>query len=247
MKNRYFYVKICLFICDIVCIALSIVFFFQIMTQQRGLSETEMTVAIENLMEENTTLQERGTEMISDIQKFTLNAKELDEKIREAESRYEEVKSYYQIKLYIDSVQAQIDVENGSSEYIDRYFRIEKEELCAIVDSYDIGRPIIEGEAGMRIFVGEEMWLRYGTEVGDNLPIGLIIQNPTVDIGYQNARAGMLLKDLERILPDAEEKFLSLEYAGIYYLQYEDDSYSYYYMAIDSRDYPTILYIEPKQ
>ena len=33
----------------------------------------------------------------------------------------------------------------------------------------------------------------------------------------------------------------------LFYLLYEDDSYRYYYISINSRDNPTIIYIEPKQ
>ncbi len=250
MKDKYHYIKICLITCDIVCIVLGFIFFLQIMAQKNKLLETEMLVMLEKLTEENTDLLEREKKITTDIQKFILDSKKLEEEIREAESKYKDLETKYQIKLYIDSVSTQINVVNGSNESIDRYFRVEKEELQAIVEEYDIGKeiesfPITIQESCFLLPIGEKMWLRYGTRAEDNLPFGLFIQNPKVDIGYQNARAGMFLSDIKRNY-SFEEKHVSLNWENIYYLSYEDDSYWYYYMSIDSRDNPAILYIEPK-
>lgn len=247
MKNKCLYIKKCIFVCDIVCSLLSFLLFYQIMEQKDALLESKMKAAVESFMEENTVLLEWKKEITFDIQEFLLKSKELEEEISEAESRYEEVEKNYQIRQYIDSAAMEIGADYGSSVYIDKYFQIEKEELYAIVNSHNIGGCLINmQESDMEIFVGEGMWLRYGVGIEDNLPLGLIIRNPTVNIGYRNARAGMLLRDLENEFPVVEEKFIHLGYAGIYYLQYEDNNYMYYYMAIDDRDYPTILYIEPK-
>ena len=247
MKNSSSGIKKCIFACDIVCVLLSFFFFYQIMEQKDALFEIKMASAVERLVEENTVLSEREKEITYDIQEFLLRSDELEEEISEAESRYEEVEKDYRIRQYIDSAAMQIDTDYGSSVYIDRYFQIEKEELYDVINSHDIDGDLISvQESSMEIFVGEGMWLRYGVGIEDNLPLGLIIRNPNVNIGYKNARAGMLLRDLEKEFPAVEEKFIHLGYAGIYYLQYEDNSYMYYYIGIDDRDYPTILYIEPK-
>ena len=142
MKDKYHYIKICLITCDIVCIVLGFIFFLQIMAQKNKLLETEMLVMLEKLTEENTDLLEREKKITTDIQKFILDSKKLEEEIREAESKYKDLETKYQIKLYIDSVSTQINVVNGSNESIDKYFRVEKEELQAIVEQYDIGKEI---------------------------------------------------------------------------------------------------------
>lgn len=251
----FFYIKIFLLTCDIVCIILGIGFFNQIRAikeQQNKLFEAEMTAAVESLMEENTALSEREKVITSDIQDFILKHKELEEEINEAKSWYEATEIVYQIRQYIDSISAQIDTDYGSSEYIDRYFRVEKDELRVIVDDYDVGEeteslPIVVQASDTWLPIGEKIWLRYGDGSRDSLPIGLLVQNTSVNIGYQNVRAGMFLSNIKSSLPSAEVEFADYDWGKLYYLLYEDDSYRYYYISIDSRDNPTILYIEPKQ
>lgn len=246
------YIKICLFICDIVCIILGIVFLSQIMTRQNELLESEMTDKIESLMEENTVLSEREKAITSDIQDFILKHKELEEEINEAKSWYEATEIVYKIRQYIDSVSAQIDTDYRSSEYIDRYLRVKKDELRVILDDYEIGEgteyfPIAIQEPDILLPIGEKMWLRYEDGSEDSLPVGLLVQNPTIDIGYQNVRAGMFLGNIKSSLPTTEVECGDYGWGKLYYLLYEDDRYRYYYISIDSRDNPTILYIEPKQ
>lgn len=86
-----FYIKMCLFICVMVCIILGIVFLSQNLTRQNELLEA----------------------------KIILNQKELEEEINEVKSRFEATEIVYQIRQYIDSVSAQIDTDFGSSEYTD--------------------------------------------------------------------------------------------------------------------------------
>ncbi|MDE7339658.1 MAG: hypothetical protein K2N80_03730 [Lachnospiraceae bacterium] len=109
MKNSCSGMKMCIFACDIVCILLSFFFIYQIMEQKDVLLESKMAATIENFVEENTVLLERKKEITYDIQEFLLRSEELEEEIREAESRYEEVEKNYQIRQYIDSVAMQID------------------------------------------------------------------------------------------------------------------------------------------
>ena len=261
MKNKLFYIKKCLTICGIVCVVLDFIFLYQIikqkselleyyqnMARQNGLSESEMTATIESLTEENAALSEREEEITSDVQEFLLRSQELEEEMSEAESWYEASETVYHIRQYIDSLSAQVYAENGSSEYIDRYFRVEKGELQAIVNDYDIDEeikafPITISESEILLPIGEKVWLRY--ENGNNLPLGLFIQNPTLDIGYGDARAGMSMWEITgSIMPELE--CVSLEWGDIYYRQYEDDSYRYYYLSVGGRDNPAILYMEPR-
>ncbi len=260
MKNKLFYIKKCLLICGIVYVVIDFIFLYQIITQkselleyyqsvarQNGLSESEMTATIESLTEENAALS-------SDVQEFLLKSQELEEEMSEAKSWCEATETVYQIRQYIDSLSAQIYAENGSSEYIDRYFRVEKGELQAIVNDYDIDEeieafPITLSESEILLPIGEKVWLRYETGNANNLPLGLFIQNPTLDIGYGDARAGMHMWEIkESIMPEPESKLecVSLDWGDIYYRRYEDDSYRYYYMSVSDGDNPAILYMEPQ-
>ena len=256
MKNKLFYIKKFLLICGIVCVVLDFIFLYQIITQkselleyyqnmarQNGLSESEMTSTIESLTEENAALY-------SDVQEFLLRSQELEEVMSEGESWYEASETVYHIRQYIDSVSAQIYAENGSSEYIDRYFRVEKGELQAIVNDYDIAEeieafPIMLAESETLLPIGEKVWLRYEAGNGSNFPLGLFIQNPTIDIGYENARAGMHMWEIKGSIMQELER-VSLDWGDIYYRRYEDDSYRYYYLSVGDRDNPAILYMEPR-
>ena len=261
MKTSYLNIRTALFICDIVCIIASIIFIHQIEMQKNADSESEMLDVIENLTEENTALREKMAEgavllekesqVVYDMQYYLLKSSEIKEKILEAESGYEELETCYQIRMYIDSIAAQVDATNGSSSYIDRYFRIEKGELEAIVNDYTIEEefesfPIAIEESETLLPIGEKIWLRYGAGDADELPLGLFVQNPTVDIGYQNIRAGMTLYDIKREL-SVDERIFNFDGTSNYYVYYEDASYGYYYISVDGRENPTILYIEPKQ
>ena len=263
MKNKLFYIKKCLFVCGIVCVVLDFIFLYQIITQkselleyyqnmarQNGLLESEMTATIESLTEENAVLSESEKEITSDIQEFLLKSQELEEEMSEAESWYEATETVYHIRQYIDSLSAQIYAENGSREYIDRYFRVEKGELQAIVNDYDIDEeieafPITLSESEILLPIGEKVWLRYEAGNGNNLPLGLFIQNPTLDIGYGDARAGMHMWEIKGSIMQ-ELECVSLEWGDIYYRRYEDDSYRYYYLSVNGRDNPAILYMEPQ-
>ena len=254
MKNKLFYIKKCLTVCGIVCVVLDFIFLYQIITRknelieyyqsiawQNGLLESEMTATIENLTEENAALY-------SDVQEFLLKSQELEEEMSEAESWYEASETVYHIRQYIDSLSAQIYAENGSSEYIDRYFRVEKGELQAIVNDYDIAEeieafPITLAESEILLPIGEKVWLRYEAGNGNNLPLGLFIQNPTLDIGYGDARAGMHMWEIKGSITQELER-VSLDWGDIYYRRYEDDSYRYYYLSVGDRDKHSILYIE---
>lgn len=246
MKNRYLYIRTAVFVCDIICIIASFILCCQMRRQKDADLETEMTAAIESLKEENNALRENMKENID----FLLQMNEIEEKMKEAESEYEALETSYQIRMYIDSIAAQLGAEKGSSNYLDRYFRIEKGELEAIINDYSGEKkcesfPMAIEESELFLPIGEKMWIRYGAESADKIPVGLVIQNPTVDIGYRNARAGMTLYDIKREL-SGEERTYTLDGTINYYLHYEDGVYDYYYISVDGRDYPTILYIEPK-
>lgn len=246
MKNKFCCIKIYLLICDIICIILSVLFFCQIRAQKNVFLQIKVMPG-ESLTKKNNNFVELE-ETAFDIQDFFVKSKELEEELNEAEGRYDDMETVYQIRQYIDSISAQICTESRSSEYIDRYFRLEKGKLQEIVNDYNIVAeselfPAMIQESEMILPVGEQMWLRYEAGTDNGLPFGLLIQNPIVDIGYQNARAGMSLSDIKRSYPTGE-KYSSLDWGDICYLLYEDDSYQYYYISVN-RNNSAILYIEP--
>lgn len=110
----------------------------------------------------------------------------------------------------------------------------------------DAGLPG-QDESGILLPAGDKIWVRYGAE--DDHPVGLVIQNPLIDIGYMDARVGRdeALNDIQRRYPDSELEFIRYDWGYVHYLRYEDADFVYYYADTSVFQEPTILYIEPKK
>lgn len=94
---------------------------------------------------------------------------------------------------------------------------------------------------------GDKIWVQYDTDYSQNmLPVGLVIENPLVDLGYKDARAGMYLFDIQEMYPESEAEEARLEWRYIRYLWYKDDAFVYYYVAVSEYGDATILYITPR-
>lgn len=250
MNSKCKYFKMALLIGDFSCVLLGIVFLCQIMVQKaelEALSSAEETTSkiILELEEENRSLHKESTKLLTDIEYYLKEEEMICEKIHDVEDEYAELEKKYNLKLYIDVTASGLDKENGNTNYLAKYFRIEKEELQAIINESDISEELkadfpVGEEFGLLLPIGEQVWVRYDDI--DNLPIGLVIQNPTMDVGYKDIRSGMKL-DYEIDSSNAETK--QFNFGQVRYVLYEDNDY-YYYVEIDNFIYGTILYIAQK-
>lgn len=116
----------------------------------------------------------------------------------EADMQYREMEKFYNKKLYLDSIAAKMDQVNGSTVYIDRYFRIEKEDLT---ECGKVG--FLNGHFGGVVFqIDQGMWLQYSSDnVNDIeeelLPRSLIITDDSMNLGFMDARAGMNFEEIQ--------------------------------------------------
>ena len=242
MNGKYKKVKKILWLFDVCCVFAGIVFLFQIAMQEAELEGLKIILELE---EENKDLQKEKSELLADIKDYFKEAEEIREKICDAKEEYAKLEKNYNLRHYIDTTAAELDKENGGTDYIERYFRVEKKELQAIINKSDIGGELepdftVGEEFGLLLPIGEQIWLRYDDT--NNLPIGLLVQNPASDISYKDVRIGMKL-DFDIL---GKRETVQLGFGQVRYALYEDDKFYYYYVEIEEFPRGTILYITQK-
>lgn len=264
MNNYYKYVKrSCIAVC-ILCVLLGIIFTVQIQmqkeemqrieqvkTQQAQLIE-EAVKAVTSLQEANRRLSEETVHMAEDMQNFVQAYEANRQEIERVETEYTKQKKAYDTKIYLNEIVAQLDRENGTKTGIERYFKIEKRELEEILEQTDCSESLTArfpdaSYWGDLLPAGDKIWVQYDTDYSQNmLPVDLVIENPLVDLGYKDARAGMYLFDIQEMYPESEAEEARLEWRYIRYLRYKDDAFVYYYVAVSEYGDAAILYITPR-
>lgn len=251
MNSRYKYMKIGLLACIVCCILSCIELFCLSSMWTSELEEVtgQKEEIIASLEKEKEILSDQTGNMMKEISDVLQDYEKMQIKISEAEKKYDNLLKKYNIKLYVDSVALSLDIDGAGNAYIERYFRIEKEELQKIIGEVTELDARLPGqdESGILLPVGDKIWVRYGE--ADDYPVGLVIQNPLIDIGYMDARVGRAetLNDIQRRYPDSELEFIQYDWGYVKYLPYEDDDFVYYYVDTSVFEEPTILYIEPKK
>lgn len=261
MNNYNKSIERCLIAVSIVCIVLSAVFAIQIQMQKEEIQRIERVEiqwaeeavsAKAELKEENRILLEEVNSIAADAHGFVQEYRRNRQDIERVEAKYAEQKIAYDKKMYLDEIVAELDRENETNVLTERYFKIEKEELEEILGEKDISEKLNAEFPGADYWgdllpVGDRIWVKYDTDHPQNiLPIGLVVENPLLDIGYKDARAGMYLFDIQEMYPNTEVENAELEGSRIRYLRYEDNAFLYYYIAISDYGDATILYISPR-
>ena len=164
----------------------------------------------------------------------------------EADMQYREMEKFYNKKLYLDSIAAKMDQVNGSTVYIDRYFRIEKEDLT---ECGKVG--FLNGHFGGVIFqIDQGMWLQYSSDNVNDLeeellPRSLIITDDSMNLGFMDARAGMNFEEIQEnaYAGEIQEGFMYHWEEKVYYIQYSDEYYEYIFLSNnqDGRDSELIV------
>ena len=224
MNKRHTYIKKGIAAIDICCILMSLIFLFQIKEQEK---------------------EEKD---IADINRFLQDSDEIQMAVDEAKIAYDEAENRYKIRLYIDALETTFDKSVMSHNYIDKYFMVERQELQEIITKVEVEERFMQpfdrgGEWDGLLPIGDGIWVRY--EENAELPCGLMVQNPLVDIGYKDAKAGMSIMDIKGLFPGIKEERKDMEWGTVYYLNFEDEDYSYYFFEISRGGESTILYIMP--
>lgn len=256
MGHKFTHIYRCSLVVNIICIVASIIFCRQITVRQKEAQAqlvSEMMIQadtdMQDFLSEYTEMQQNFVSMRDFLSKYT----EIQQNLDVEKTVYDKLESDYKKELYLDSITIKLDQESESRTWIDRYFRIKKEELHKILDESEVSVKLTasfsDKEAGDELLpAGDKIWLRYREDsLNDDFPAGLVIQNPAVDIGYKDARAGMYLFDIEAESTDTKVEEADTQWGYFRYLRYEDDSYTYYFVAVDAYGDCTILYIAPKE
>ncbi len=263
MNKHYQVIKRCVAIVCVCCLIFGLVFLAQIQEQKRQIqtlqqlqTETEWS-RLQSEKENTRIVAQLKKEMAQTAQELE-NKRELlwtyeknGQAIEELEERISALQSYYDKGVYLDSFAAQMDRENGSKSCIERYFKIGKGELEEILGEAEVSDQLKANfpdaeEWGYLLSVGDGIWVQYDVEDSQNaLPKGVVIQNPLLDIGYQDARAGMYVYDIEERYPNSAVEEAELEWGTIRYLRYADDEFVYYYVATSDFGGAVIEYIVP--
>lgn len=256
MKKHYLVIKRCVLICCSCCIIFSLVFLTQIQEQKRQIQtlqnlKTEAASTVAQLRKEKAEMDDE----LADKRQLILTYEENGQVIKELSERIAALQSYYDKGVYLDFLAAELDQEKGSEFRIETYFKIEKRELKEILGDTELtdrlkGNLPDEYQWGCLLPVGDGIWVQYDDEdAPDALPMGVVVQNPLIAIGDQDARAGMYLFDIQKIYQDSkvEETEIEVEqhFDHISYLRYTDDEFIYYYVALDYYGDAVIVYIVP--
>lgn len=201
------------------------------------------------------TLQHLKTEMEWLLMRSeTESAKEESgQAVKELEERISALRLAYDKGTYLESIAEKTDRENRAASCIERYFKIEKGELEKILGEAEAADKLKTdfpdaGHWGYLLAAGEKIWVQYEADAPQNaLPVGLVIENPQLDMGYKDARAGMYLFDIEDSYPGSEVEEAELDWGVTRYLRYTDEAFVYYYVAVDEMGDAVITYIVPNK
>ncbi|MDE7252581.1 MAG: hypothetical protein K2O32_06530 [Acetatifactor sp.] len=248
MRRFFTVMKGCIIVVDIICIILSLYFIFQIRSEHKEYMRNQTdSITVYDGQNIRLALERKNKE------DFVKKYADIQEQIEEAGEVYIELQKIYGIKTYMEDTGAKLYQDSDSNVYIERYFKVEQGELQE-KDVDKIFPPLEESEKyGNFLPVGDGIWLRYEDYKEESLPIGIVITDPQVPIGYGQARAGMVFWKLKGILENESgvrgtEQKVSLEELEGQSLCVEDNDYCYYFLSIESEQWSknVILYITKK-
>lgn len=123
----------------------------------------------------------------------------------------------------------------------EKYFRLKEGELARIEGVEDAEQVGCMGNLNSHFtsFAFEihmDMWVQYsdkGYIVEYDTPGAIVIENPDVDLGYMDARAGMNFEEIQDRagIGEIQTGFMYTSSYEIYYLEYEADGYVYRYLS----------------
>lgn len=252
---------ICMMVFIICCLTVCTIFNIQIAIQKKQIQAVayaqERIQQLEEEERENITYSERKREemtdsadyIVGDVQDFLREYEAISHAVQYRQKENEALRAGCDKRLYLDTVILELDRENGSSDYMERYFQVDQASLEDFLSSFpweeELDAPFYEAEKwGVLLPVGDQIWNLYAADSSsDSAPMGVLIQNPLIDFGYKEARAGMSLSDIRERYPEAAKTDADLSGGNFHYLEYTDRRYRYYYVTVDYSSNCTVLYV----
>ncbi len=102
---------------------------------------------------------------------------------------------------------------------------------------------------GITIDVGEGICVQYSNTdsiIEDLLPCGIIIESDNTELGFMGARAGMDFMEIQdnAYQKEVQKGYIYNEEIDVYYLEYFDESYRYFYLSYDPEGSDSWLLVE---
>lgn len=163
------------------------------------------------------------------------------ESLREKQEDINRLRERYAVLAMLEEKENQAARELCPDRMYEKYFRLKEGELARIEGVEDAEQVGCMGNLNSHFtsFVFEihmDMWVQYsdkGYIVEYDTPGAIVIENPDVDLGYMDARAGMNFEEIQESagIGEIQTGFMYTSSYEIYYLEYEADGYMYRYLS----------------
>lgn len=164
-----------------------------------------------------------------------------EKSLREKQADISRFRERYAVLAMLEEKENQAARKLCPDRMYEKYFRLKEGELARIEGVEDAEQVGCLGSLNshftsfaFEIHMG--MWVQYsdkGYIVEYNTPGAIVIENPDVDLGYMDARAGMNFEEIQDRagVGEIQTGFMYTSSYEIYYLEYEADGYVYRYLS----------------
>lgn len=142
----------------------------------------------------------------------------------------------------------------GSYTVYEKYFGLKQGDLARstnIKNTDELGKEgfLNSHFGGITIDVGEGICVQYSNTdsiIEDLLPCGIIIESDNTELGFMGARAGMDFMEIQdnAYQKEVQKGYIYSEEIDVYYLEYFDESYRYFYLSYDPEGSDSWLLVE---
>lgn len=161
--------------------------------------------------------------------------------LREKQEDIDRFRERYAVLALLEEKENQAARELCPDRMYEKYFRLKEGELARIEGVEDAEQVGCMGNLNSHFtsFAFEihmDMWVQYsdkGYIVEYDTPGAIVIENPDIDLGYMDARAGMNFEEIQKRagIGEIQTGFMYTSDYEIYYLEYEEAGYLYRYLS----------------
>lgn len=166
-----------------------------------------------------------------------------EKNLREKQEDINRFRERYAVLTMLEEKENQAARELCPDRMYEKYFRLKEGELARIEGVEDAEQVGCMGSLNSHFtsFAFEihmDMWVQYSDKeyiVEYNTPGAIVIENPDIDLGYRDARAGMNFEEIQESagIGEIQTGFMYTSAFEIYYLEYEEAGYLYRYLSED--------------
>ncbi len=161
--------------------------------------------------------------------------------LREKQEDINRFRERYAVLALLEEKENQAARELCPDRMYEKYFRLKEGELARIEGVEDAEQVGCMGSLNSHFTsfafeINMDMWVQYSDKeyiVEYNTPGAIVIENPNIDLGYRDARAGMNFEEIQESagIGEIQTGFMYTSAFEIYYLEYEEAGYLYRYLS----------------